>query len=59
MKCRYYDPARRAREKQASRDDDQRAIATGEKTAEEVRQENARFVFPWVRLDFSATKRLA
>ncbi len=41
-----FDPAERAREKQASRDEDARAIAAGEKTADQVRRENGAFAFP-------------
>lgn len=39
----YYDPAERAREKQASRDEDARRLAAGEVTREELAQENGLF----------------
>ncbi len=40
----------RAREKQRSRDNDDRALATGEKTREQLRRENGYFAFPNVRI---------
>jgi hypothetical protein len=48
-----FDPAERAREKQLSRDQDERDLASGAKTREQLRRENA-FVHPCefrVRLD--------
>ena len=50
MSPRRYSPAERAREKAASRDQDARAIAEGEKTAEQVHHENASFAFPGARI---------
>jgi hypothetical protein len=38
-----FDPAKRAAEKQASRDADARALATGQKTREQLRLENDMF----------------
>lgn len=37
----YFDPSERAREKQASRDADARALASGQKSSEDLRGENA------------------
>jgi hypothetical protein len=47
--------AERVREKAASREADARAVASGEKSHEELRAENAAFAFPpeRVRIDFS------
>ena len=52
------DPAQRAREKARARDEDARAIAAGEKSREQLREENSAFAFPRsrVRLDLSRTK---
>lgn len=47
-----FNPAQRAREKQASRDADARALASGEKTVEQLRAENASFAFPRARIRF-------
>lgn len=52
-----FDPAERAREKAASRANDARAIATGEKTNEQVRRENAAFAFPNVILRYPKRER--
>lgn len=54
-----FNPTERAREKQASRDEDARAIASGEKTVEQVRRENGAFAFPRdrVKLTFPANER--
>jgi hypothetical protein len=38
-----FDPAERAAEKQASRDDDARALASGAKSREQLRRENSMF----------------
>lgn len=53
-----FDPAERAREKAASRAEDARALASGEKTREQLQAENAAFAFPpeRVRIDFSKIK---
>ncbi len=45
MDARFYNPADRAREKQAARDLDEQQIASGEKTPEQVHRENAVFAF--------------
>jgi hypothetical protein len=47
----YYDPAERAREKQASRDADARALASGEKSREQLTRENGLFPPGRVRHD--------
>ena len=57
MAPEYFDPAERAAEKAASRAEDARAIAAGEKTPEQVRRENASFAFPGVVLRFPARER--
>lgn len=51
--------AQRAREKAASRDADQRALESGEKTREQLRVENGAFAFPRDRvvIDFTRAKR--
>lgn len=45
-----FDPEERAREKQASRDEDARALASGEKSREQLKKENSAFAFPRERL---------
>lgn len=52
-----FDPAERAREKQASRDEDARALASGEKTVEQLRRENSAFAFPRDRVRLTPTKK--
>lgn len=53
-----YSPAERAREKAVSREADARALASGEKSREQLRVENGAFAFPpeRIRLDFSRAK---
>lgn len=41
-----FDPVARAAEKQASRDEDARALASGEKTVAQLKAENGAFAFP-------------
>jgi hypothetical protein len=53
-----FDPKARAGEKQRSRDEDDRALAAGEKTLEQVERESAHFVFPHVRISFRGSKPL-
>jgi hypothetical protein len=48
-----YSFADRAREKQASRDEDARALASGEKTSDDLCRENGLFAFPEAELDLS------
>lgn len=52
------DVAERAREKAASREVDARALASGEKSREQLRAENSAFGFPRerVRVDFARVK---
>lgn len=57
MDPKFFDPAERARDKAASRAEDARAIAAGEKSPEQVRRENASFAFSNVRLRFPARER--
>jgi hypothetical protein len=45
-----FDPEKRAKEKQASREADAYAIASGRKSAEQVREENGAFSFPRERM---------
>jgi hypothetical protein len=52
------DPKERAREKQLSRQEDARALASGEKSREELRRENGHFVFPNVRISARGSKPL-
>jgi hypothetical protein len=53
-----FDPARRAAEKQASRDADQRALESGEKSREELSRENSLFAFPNVEVDLKGAQAL-
>jgi hypothetical protein len=59
MGPKFFDPDERAREKAASREADARALASGEKSREQLRVENGAFGFPRdrVRLDFTQVKR--
>ncbi len=52
------DPAVRAQEKAASREKDARALASGEKSQDQLRVENSAFAFPRDRIvvDFSRRK---
>jgi len=54
-----FDPRQRALEKQASRDEDARALASGEKTVEQLRAENGAFAFPRdrIRIDINSVRR--
>lgn len=49
---------RRKAEKQKARDDDQRALETGQVTAEELRQKNGLFTGMKVRLELHKAKKL-
>lgn len=42
-----FDPDERARQKQASRDDDARALASGSKSREQLKRENSAFRPQW------------
>jgi hypothetical protein len=52
MNIRFYDPVERAREKQAARDRDEQQIASGERSAAQVQQDNSLFAFPGARVKF-------
>jgi hypothetical protein len=52
------DPEERAREKQRSREEDARALASGNKSREELRRENGHFAFPNVRVSARGSKPL-
>lgn len=54
MSNEHYDPERRAREKQASRERDEADLASGRKTREQLRRESGAFAFLRVRIDFAA-----
>jgi hypothetical protein len=54
-----YDSIERAREKQASRDEDESALPSGEKTREQLRAENGHFAGLRVRVNLPEPKRLA
>ena len=57
MSNAIYDPAQRAAEKQASRVEDARALASGEKSREQLRREN-QFTIRGARMLLSEAKRL-
>jgi len=48
------DPVQRAREKQASRDEDDRAVAMGLKSQAQLARENGAFAFPRERIRIRA-----
>ncbi len=54
-----YDFDERAREKQESRERDERAVLSGEKTQEELRRENGHFSSLRVRINYADAKSLA
>jgi hypothetical protein len=58
MEPERLDPEERAREKQRSRDEDGRALASGEKSQAQLRRENGHFAFPDVFIDLRGTKPL-
>jgi hypothetical protein len=58
MEPERLDPKRRALEKQRSRKEDARALASGEKTLEQLERENGHFVFPHVRISFKGSRPL-
>lgn len=47
----------RQKEKQASRDEDARAFAAGEKTVEQLQKENCKFSFPGAVINWDSAKR--
>jgi hypothetical protein len=50
QKKQVLDTTARAKEKQLSREADERAIASGEKSQNQIRRENGFFAFPKVRI---------
>lgn len=50
-----FDPRARSAEKQASRDEDDAALASGAKSRDDLRRENGAFAQLRVRPDFAAT----
>lgn len=58
---REHDQEERSREKRASRDQDERDLAEGRKTREQLRRENGAFAFPprMVRIRFGREPRAA
>jgi hypothetical protein len=58
MKPDQYSASERAAEKAKSREADDQALASGEKTREQLRAENRAFAFPRerLRIDFSRVK---
>ncbi len=53
-----FDPKERAREKQRSREEDARALTSGQKTPEELQRENGHFSFPNARISLRGSKPL-
>jgi hypothetical protein len=53
-----FDPKERAREKQRSREEDARALASREKSPEELQRENGHFSFPNARVSLRGSKPL-
>ena len=58
MESERFDPKKRAREKQRSREEDARALASGEKSLKELERENGHFAFPQVRISFKGSRPL-
>ncbi|HEX2568427.1 MAG TPA: hypothetical protein VH877_02635 [Polyangia bacterium] len=58
MSAAFYNPKKRAEEKQRSRERDERALASGEKSAEQLRRENGRIALLRVRIDYAGAKSL-
>ena len=54
----HFDPSARAHEKQLSREEDARALVSGEKSPDELRRENGHFAFPHVRVSLRGAKPL-
>lgn len=59
MAPRTYDAAERAREKQESRERDEQALASGEKSREQLRRENGFFSALRFRIDLAGAKARA
>lgn len=58
MEERDFDPIVRAAEKQRFRDEDELALRDGNKTREQLREENGLFVFANVLIDFDGAEEL-
>jgi hypothetical protein len=58
MALEQHDVAARVSEKQASRDRDERALASGEVSVDELRRANGHFAFPDTELDLVNVKSL-
>lgn len=54
-----YDPLERAKEKQASRDQDEKDLESGAKTRDQLRRENGIFYGLKVRINFEGAKSLS
>jgi len=54
----HLEPIERAREKQESRDVDDRALASGQKSRDDLRRENGHFAFRRVRISLRGAKPL-
>ena len=59
MDEKVFDPIARAAEKQRSREEDDLAVLRGDKTREELRQENGLFAFTNVFIDLDGAEDLA
>ena len=53
-----YDPAERAREKQASREQNEQEVLSGQKSREQIHRENAHFSTLKIRVNFAGAKSL-
>jgi hypothetical protein len=53
-----FDPKERAREKQRSREEDDQALARGEKSVQQLKRECGHFAFPRVRMSARGSKPL-
>jgi hypothetical protein len=53
-----FDPKERAHEKRRSRDEDDRALASGEKSLVQLKRERGHFAFPRVRMSARGSKPL-
>ena len=53
-----FNPKERAREKQRSREEDDRSLARGEKSVQQLKRECGYFAFPRVRMSARGSKPL-
>lgn len=58
MPAPVFDPEQRAREKQASREEDARAVAAGEISPQALARRNGAFAFPHERMRILAYPRV-